>query len=133
MSSDRVESLGVIIKKAIKDSGFKETFIAEKMNVSRQTINQIDLRKTFDLEFLQKLKAASGLDFTGYFYSSADKVVKYSTENEAAITVKESSEDYRIKMSLTINLSSNKEDVIKMGELITKFRIEALKMGFTID
>ncbi|WP_257667701.1 helix-turn-helix domain-containing protein [Parapedobacter tibetensis] len=70
MTKINTKTLGEVIKETMKERGIKGSVVARKMNVSRQTINQIDLRKKFDIEFLQNLKEASGLDFTHHAYES---------------------------------------------------------------
>lgn len=62
------KTLGEIIKETMKEKGIKSSAVARKMNLSRQAISQIDVRKKFDLDFLQRLKEASGLDFTAIAY-----------------------------------------------------------------
>jgi transcriptional regulator with XRE-family HTH domain len=119
MSKEMDQTLGEKILKAIKDKGLVQSKIADKMKVSRQIINQIDRRKTFDLEFLQKLKEATDLDFTGYLYPQG------SATQDLKVTD-------LVEMSLAIKLKSTPEQISRMGELLTNLRKEALRMGFTI-
>lgn len=119
MSKVFEETLGEKILKAIKEKGLVQSKIADKMKVSRQIINQIDRRKTFDLEFLQKLKEATDLDFTGYLYPQKPQEVE-----EKIFDI--------IEMSLAIKLKSTPEQISRMGELLTSIRREAVRMGFTI-
>lgn len=127
MSNRTNQTLGEIIKDALKNKGISQTKVAEKMNVKRQSINQIDRRKTFDLEFLQKLKDATGLDFTQYLYPEA--IAKPTVVNQELTNSKV---DASIEMSLNIKVRSSPNDVSKVSELILLFRKEALRMGFTI-
>lgn len=61
-----MESLGEFIKRTLKDKGIKEAYVAKRMNVSKQVINQIDRRKNFDYNLLSEISKASGIDFTQY-------------------------------------------------------------------
>ena len=119
MSKQIDETLGEKILKAIKNKGLVQSKIADKMKVSRQIINQIDRRKTFDLEFLQKLKEATDLDFTGYLYPQ-----KIPEPEEKSYDL--------IEMSLAIKIKATPEQISRMGELLTNIRKEAVRMGFTI-
>jgi transcriptional regulator with XRE-family HTH domain len=133
MTSEKQETLGEVIKKAIKERGLKESFIAQKMEVSKQTINQINLRKTFDIEWLQKFKAASGLDFTEYAYPSAIKIdTPYNVPDLPINHLEESKEDFskKIEISLNIKLSTDESQLAKISELIVHLKKEASKMGF---
>ena len=65
-----IKNLGEKIQSDLESMGLNDSAIARKMGVNRQTINQIATRKTFDLLFLQKLKDASGLDYTNYVFDA---------------------------------------------------------------
>lgn len=136
MSIKQEESLGEIIKRTIKERGLKEAFVADKMGISKQSINQISKRKTFDIEWLQKLKAATGLDFTEYAYPSALRIsTPYSTDIEDVSYVEEESEDFfrKIEMSLNIKISTDESQLDKVGELIKQLKKQASKMGFKLS
>lgn len=130
MSNANNQTLGEIILEAIKAKGLNQSKIADKMNVRRQTINQLDRRKTFDIEFLQKLKEATDLDFTGYLY-------RHPGSNQLnppgeQLTNSNLKVDPSIEMSLYIKLKSDPSLMNKMGDLLMTIRKEAVKMGFTI-
>jgi transcriptional regulator with XRE-family HTH domain len=138
MSIEGMETLGEIIKKAIKERGLKESFIAEKMGVSRQSLNQIETRKTFDLEWLQKFKAASGIDFTQYAPPSIDKInTPYNSELEYNGSMVNDDqvayESNKVEMFLNFKISTTSEDFQNMIALINKIKSEAKNMGFTIS
>lgn len=124
MANKSEKSLGEIIKETMKERGIKGAVVARKMNVSRQTINQIDLRKKFDIDFLHSLKEASGLDFTHYAYDSIiDKMpekqkLKY-LENSPRITV-------------NISIAAKKESLENLPELIRQMEYLAKKYGFEL-
>ncbi|WP_316743377.1 helix-turn-helix transcriptional regulator [Pedobacter antarcticus] len=124
MSNSQPKLLGEIIKNALKEKGLNQTAVAKKMNVSKQVINQIDRRKNFDLEFLQNLKAVTGLDFTGHVYrANATKTEELDTE---------SLKNQQVEMSLAIKLKADPEQINRMGELLISIRKEAARLGFTI-
>lgn len=131
MSSRSVESLGYLIKKAIEDSGLKQTIIAKKMNVSRQAINQIDRRKNFDLEFLQSLKEATGIDFTNYNFNG----LKEYTPSQSLTVVNEHdfNSNQSIELSLSIKIKTDSGQLNRMSDLIRVFKSEAEKLGFSIS
>lgn len=136
MSTISEKSLGILIKKAIDESGIKQSVIAKRMNVSRQTINQIDRRKTFDLQFLQELKKASGLDFTEYVFNPGRR--GYQAPNIGELKVlEEPAGDLRrkplIDFSLTVKIRAEKEYITKVSDLLMAFRTEADKLGFSIQ
>lgn len=132
MSKMREEHLGDLIKKAIIDSGLKQAVIAERMGLKRQTINQIDRKKTFDLEFLQKLKEASGLDFTAYIFNK-----KEPKEYITPVIVNKAEEPFidnsqQVEMSLAVRIRANSEQMGKVSELIVAFHREATRLGFAV-
>ena len=49
-----METLGAKILQVLDDKGLKQSWLAQKLGWDRQRVNQHKLRKTFDLEFLQK-------------------------------------------------------------------------------
>lgn len=125
MSTMNNLTLGEIILKAIKEKGLNQSKIADKMNVKRQTINQLDRRKTFDMEFLQKLKKATDLDFTGYLYPQSNA--------EEGLTKSNDKPESSIEMSLSIKLKADPVQLNRMSDLLAIIRAEALKLGFTIQ
>lgn len=132
MSKKINPSLGEIILQALKDKGLKQSKVADKMNVKRQTINQIDRRKTFDLEFLQKLKDATDLDFTSYIYQNGGNRQNSEDLVSEILTNSNSNAGQQIEMSLAIRLKSDPIHISKMGELLVLINKEAARLGFTI-
>ncbi|WP_407427667.1 helix-turn-helix domain-containing protein [Arcticibacter sp.] len=132
MSNVKDESLGVLIKKAIIESGKKQSVIAKKMNISRQSLNQIDRRKTFDLEFLQLLKEASGIDFTNYIFNPKKNVRDFQEDPSKYVVVNSSANAPTIDFSLTVKIRAEQEYVNRVSDLLMIFRAEANKMGFSI-
>jgi transcriptional regulator with XRE-family HTH domain len=133
MSRIKEESLGEIIKKAIEKSGLKQSVIADRMGLKRQTINQIDRKKTFDIEFLQKLKDASGLDFTNYVFGESKSYPNSEDQNLALFRDSATDTSQLVEMSLSIRIKAEPAYVNKMGELIIAVKKEAAKLGFTIN
>jgi transcriptional regulator with XRE-family HTH domain len=134
MSKRSVHPLGEMIKEAIKKTGIAQAKVAERMNVPRQTINQIDLRKSFDLEFLQKLKNATGIDFTDYVFDPKEK--RYVSINNIS-KVSEPKTEYTketnvVELMLTVKISTEEDDLTKLSGLIASFKGEAKKHGFTL-
>ena len=111
--------MGEIIKETMKKKGIKSSAVARKMNVSRQAISQIDHRKKFDLEFLQRLKEASGLDFTTIAY---EKV----TDSSAIHTIDEQHDE--LPQGITINIRVTTKDKEKLDNL-TSFIEEVEESG----
>lgn len=132
MSNVKDESLGVLIKKAIVDSGIKQSVIAKKMNISRQSLNQIDRRKTFDLEFLQLLKKASGIDFTSHVFNPKRNNILIEEDPSLYRLIKPDSNMPTIDFSLTVKIRAEQEYVNRVSDLLMIFRAEANKMGFSI-
>src|SRR5690606_15279666 len=110
MSSKTVKPLGEIIKEALKERGLNKSAIAKKMNVSKQVINQIDRRKYFDLDFLKKLKDATGLDFTRYntsnFFENIDDTIQPVTGD---------ADQLKVEMSLAIKITATQAEISRMG------------------
>lgn len=78
LSKENMETLGEIIKKTLKDKGIKESYVADKMGVSKQVINQIDRRKNFDAEFLKKLEDIVDIDFSVYMPAQTSRHITTS-------------------------------------------------------
>lgn len=130
MSRTVKENLGTVIKEAIKEKGLNQSAVAAKMGFKRQTINQLDRRKTFDLEFLQLLKEATGLDFTDYNFKNEPLATKFK---EQLIQYSEDkNEGQQVEMILSVKVKSEPDEISKIGDLILIIRREAKKMGFTI-
>lgn len=127
MSNKPVKSLGEIIKEALKEKGLNQSAIAKKMNVSKQVINQIDRRKYFDLEFLQSLKDVTGLDFTGYSYTSKPLAITHTAEPSSSLR-----NNQQVEMSLAIKLKADPDHISQMGEFLLTIKKEASRLGFTI-
>lgn len=110
MSNDSKKTLGEIILNDIKDRGLNQSKIAEKLHVSRQTINSLDKRKTFTIEFLNDLKRATGLDYTKYAATSIDAYDLVDNYNIKTI-VEESPQEYKVsdfigKYQLTFGITN---------------------------
>ena len=132
MSNEPARMLGEIIKEALKEKGLNQSAVAKKMNVSKQVINQIDRRKYFDIEFLQKLREVTGLDFTNH---------SFNINPRQPLTVAEPSGNYRhlsvakpeqVEMSLAIKIKASPEQINNMGDLLISIKREASRLGFTI-
>ncbi|MGV3763341.1 helix-turn-helix domain-containing protein [Parapedobacter sp.] len=102
------KTLGEIIKETMKEKGINSSAVARKMNVSRQAISQINLRKKFDLEFLQRLKEASGLDFTSIAYEKfADNSAPPASDEQQT----------NLTEGITINIRITTKDKEKLDNL----------------
>lgn len=124
MAKINTKTLGEIIKEAMKERGIKGSVVARKMNVSRQTINQIDLRKKFDIEFLQNFKEASGLDFT--HYALDDIIAQVPRQQRVKYLNKQS--------TITINISivANKENIENLPLFIKQIEELGKRLGFEL-
>jgi transcriptional regulator with XRE-family HTH domain len=131
MSKVKSQSLGEIIKEAMIDRGLNQSAIARKMGVAKQTINQIERKKIFDLDFLVKFRSASGLDFTSYALPNDNKdyVESHTTRN---LMVGDNMTN-AVEMSLNIKIKGETDNISKMSELLLVFRTEAMKLGFNIQ
>lgn len=119
MSRDGL-TLGEIIKKEMRERGIKDSVVARKMNVARQSINQIDKRKKFDLQFLQEFKKASGLDYT-----------IYATENTVALLQDpETTYQSKNRVTLTLNVSCNRNNVGDFSAFLTQIEEIAEQYGY---
>jgi|SRR5690606_6444576 len=114
------KTLGEIIKETMKEKGIKSSVVARKMNLSRQAISQIDVRKKFDLDFLHRLKEASGLDFTTIAY---EKIA----DSDAADGV-HNAQPAELSQGITINIRVTTKDKEKLDNL-TSFIEEVEKSG----
>lgn len=102
------KTLGEIIKETMKKKGIKSSVVARKMNLSRQAISQIDQRKKFDLDFLLRLKEASGLDFTAIAYEKiADNKVNHHRGEQSP----------DLAQGITINIRVTTKDKKKLDNL----------------
>ncbi len=117
-----MESLGELIKRTLREKGIKEAYVAKKMNVSKQVINQIDRRKNFDFNILSELSKASGIDFTKYattIYSarinpvSTDATLDAKTEetNMPKLTY-----EFSIPEAAYGNIKAFQDDILKIAE-----------------
>lgn len=130
MSSISSKTLGEKIKEDLKEKGLNQSAIAKKMNVSKQVINQIDRRKYFDLEFLQKLKEVTGLDYTSH--SSQISTYTEGANIEQNLESSKVNNSQSIEFLLSIKLKSDNDHITSIGELISKIKNEALRMGFSV-
>lgn len=131
MSNTNRNSLGELIKKALKEKGLNQSAVAKKMNVSKQVINQIDRRKHFDLDFLQKLKDVTDIDFTNYSFGHTPKSFK-RRDDEVEEEEELETGTQQIEMALAIKLKADPYHINKMGELLLSIKKEATRLGFTI-
>lgn len=129
MSIIREEYLGELIKDAIKKSGLKQSVIADKMGIKRQSLNQIDRKKTFGLDFLQRLKEASGLDFTNYDFRKEGKIKSEVMPNSEPVKKEKT---VTVDLSLTIKISAEEDQISKAFEFLKSVRIEASKQGLNL-
>lgn len=121
------KTLGEIIKEVMKERGIKASVVARKMNVSRQTINQIDARKKFDIEFLQKLKDATELDFTSYAYDDLNRRIPEEDKEKYFNSTAEQ------KISLQISVSCSVDKLTNFSDFINEMNQIAKKYGFSIS
>ena len=119
------KTLGEIIKETMKEKGIKSSAVARKMNVSRQAISQIDLRKKFDLEFLQRLKEASGLDFTTIAY---ERITDGATQSSDSAINSRGEQPVDLPQGITINIRVTTKDKEKLDNL-TSFIEEVEESG----
>jgi transcriptional regulator with XRE-family HTH domain len=127
MSKDRDISLGERIKEDIKSKNLNGSAIARKMNVSRQVINQIDLRKKFDLQFLQSLKEASGLDYTHYAFDTVMANVLKDDEPSYTTNMRSSN-----NVTLTFAVSCKKDRVGEFSNFLSDVEEIAVKYGYQL-
>lgn len=119
------KTLGEIIKETMKEKGIKSSAVARKMNVSRQAISQIDQRKKFDLEFLQRLKDASGLDFSAIAYENmADSATRPLDEQRTDLA-----EGITINIRLT---TKDKEKLDNLTSFIEEVEESGKRYGFEL-
>ncbi|MNK53058.1 hypothetical protein D3C87_720090 [compost metagenome] len=132
MSKVLSQTLGELIKNAIVDKSLNQSAIARKMGVAKQTINQIERKKIFDLDFLVKLRDASGLDFTSHALPN-DK--KNYVNNDGYSEINEDEGKYgsnTVELSVTIKITSDEDDLLKLGEFLKTVKLEAASRGFKI-
>ncbi len=126
------KTLGEIIKETMKEKGIKSSSVARKMNVSRQAISQIDQRKKFDLEFLQRLKEASGLDFTAIAYENIAHSVTH-TPNSAINSAGKQPIDLPEGITINIRLTAkNKEKLNNLTSFIEEVEASGKRYGFEL-
>lgn len=121
----KTKTLGEIIKATMKEKGINSSMVARKMNLSRQAISQIGLRKKFDLDFLQRLKEASGLDFTAIAYEKiTDSAIDAQHAHPPALT-----------QGITINITvttKNKEKLENLAAFIDEVEEAGKRFGFEL-
>lgn len=123
----KTKTLGEIIKATMKEKGINSSVVARKMNLSRQAISQIGLRKKFDLDFLQRLKEASGLDFTAIAY---EKI----TDSASAIDAQHTHPP-ALTQGITINITvttKNKEKLENLAAFIDEVEEAGKRFGFEL-
>lgn len=121
------KTLGEIIKETMKEKGIKSSAVARKMNVSRQAISQIALRKKFDLEFLQRLKEASGLDFTAIAYEKIADSSAMKIPNKQQVD---------LAQGITINIrvtTKDKEKLDNLTSFIEEVEASGKRYGFELS
>lgn len=131
MSNNENKTLGEIIKDALKEKGLNQTAVAKKMNVSKQVINQLDRRKYFDLDFLERLKKHTDLDFTRYSQSNIEEHTGVE-ETQSQYSLTNVNNVNTVEMTLSVKVRASDSEISQMGNLLMAFKKEALRMGFTI-
>ncbi|MFN0254473.1 helix-turn-helix domain-containing protein [Pedobacter ureilyticus] len=131
MSNNENKTLGEIIKDALKEKGLNQTAVAKKMNVSKQVINQLDRRKYFDLDFLERLKKHTDLDFTRYSQSNIEEHASVE-ETQSQYSLTNVNNVNTVEMTLSVKVRASDTEISQMGNLLMAFKKEALRMGFTI-
>lgn len=119
------KTLGEIIMETMKEKGIKSSVVARKMNLSRQAISQIGRRKKFDLDFLQRLKEASGLDFTA---------IAYEKITDSAVDVRHTPPP-DMTQGITINITvttKNKEKLENLPAFIDEVEEAGKRFGFEL-
>jgi len=110
----------------MKEKGIKSSAVARKMNLSRQAISQIDSRKKFDLEFLQRLKEASGLDFTAVAY---EKIADDKIANDHDEQPSDSAHGITINIRVT---PKDKEKLDNLPSFIEEVEESGKRYGFEL-
>lgn len=127
MSTNTHQNIGEKIKNELKERGLNQSAIAKKMNVSKQVINQIDRRKHFDYDFLEKLTDATGINFMKY----SPRPYNYNTYPVSQVS-EPAENNQSIEMSISIKFRSTQEEVNKLADFLNTIRKEALKIGFNL-
>ncbi len=130
MSTTQASTFGAEIKSAIEETGISFAEVARRMDVSRQAVNRLDTRKTFNLDFLQKLKKATGLDYTNYVFNP--KKAKYEPYTELTVAAEAISEYQRSQVTLTLNVGCPRDRVGEFSKFLTDVELVADKYGFQI-
>lgn len=127
MSNSDSKTLGTLMMEAMREKGLNQSHIAKKMNMSRQTINTLDTRKSFTVDFLIRFKEASGLDFTGY----ADSIIENrSVSKEPSIKSDPPSKD--ALATLTLNFGLPPESYEHIAEFMKQLTGLAEKHGIKV-
>lgn len=128
-----MENLGEQIRKDIIASGIPISKTAAKLGMSRQSLSQINLRKSFDLEFLQKLKNVTGLDYLDFYTKKPDK--KYQT-NDDVDGVREATASYisesKMELFLNIRITGKDSDFGNVYQFLQIIKLEAEKFNLLI-
>ncbi|MBC7418414.1 MAG: hypothetical protein H7325_09685 [Pedobacter sp.] len=114
MAKKSIKNLGEQIKSEIEDMGLNQSFVARKMGLrNRQTINKLETRKKFDLAFLQKLKEATGLDYTNYVFNP-------KTNEFTIINTKETPTHNEKLMRMVIDLQQKTIELLEENSRLKK-------------
>lgn len=128
-----MENLGELIRKDIVAKDIPITKIAKKLGMSRQSISQIHLRKSFDLAFLQKLKDVLGLDYLHYFNNEKlkkhpnNEVIQVDSENPTPY-----SGNGKVEVNLNIKITGNGSTFKDVYKFLKVLEDEAEKLKLDI-
>ena len=131
MAVQKLTSLGEMIKEDIVNKGLNQSLIAKRMGYERQIINQIANRKTFDLEFLQKLKDASGLDYTNYVFNPKRKEYVILEDKTMVEEPRGNYGQTTVEMLLSVIIRGEHDQLAKMSDLLMAFKTDASRLGFS--
>lgn len=123
-------SLGERIKFSMKEANLNFSAIARDLNMSPQSLDQLDRRKNFSLEFLQNLKKATNgvIDF---ITDATHFENLNSNENFEEPQVSYGKAD--VELSFNISVKTTKESIAKLGALMEAFNVSARSLGFTLN
>lgn len=111
-----MKQLGKAILEEIKQRGLTQQYVADKIGVPRQTVNQFKNRKIFDSKLLSDLKTEVGIDFTDFYERSETGYIVDETQLKQIGTRK----DLKSVISLNIQIDPNDRGFQIPEELIKK-------------
>ncbi|MNS82060.1 hypothetical protein D3C72_1157950 [compost metagenome] len=123
-----IETLGQKVLFELEKRGVSQAFAAKQLGVTRQYVNKLGTKKTFSIEFLERLRDKLGIDF-----------VEQADYKEAKIEPQPRNEEYSIPetgdlftITLNLELKAKQTNYARLPELITIIKAEAQRMGITI-